>query len=154
MDTERKQKIRRRLLLCGWIGYLVILGYLVFFSGGLGREAAAERGRFNLIPFQEIHRFLHYWEKIGSGFVFLNVLGNVLAFVPFGMMTPELFPVFRKAVRMILLGLAVSLLIETLQLVLRVGVFDVDDLILNTLGTALGYGFYLLFRRHPERKRG
>lgn len=49
-----------------------------------------------------------------------------------------------------------SLLVELLQLVFRVGSFDVDDLLLNTLGGMAGYGLYRLFVRyyHQRNQRG
>ena len=38
-------------------------------------------------------------------------------------------------------------LIELLQLVYHVGIFDVDDIFLNTGGAVLGYLVYLILRR-------
>lgn len=49
-----------------------------------------------------------------------------------------------------ILGFALSLTVETIQLVCKVGCFDVDDLLLNTIGSALGYVLFLIcdkFRR-------
>ena len=48
---------------------------------------------------------------------------------------------------MVLLGFSVSLAVETIQLVTRVGIFDVDDLMLNTLGAALGYLVFAVCNR-------
>ncbi|MFR2190096.1 MAG: VanZ family protein, partial [Blautia sp.] len=53
--------------------------------------------------------------------------------------------------RVMLLGFSFSLLVECTQLVTRVGTFDVDDLMLNTLGAVIGYLFFALcdrIRRH------
>ena len=52
----------------------------------------------------------------------------------------------------VLLGVDFSLFVETIQLISKVGSFDVDDLILNTLGAALGYLAYRLIRRYFRRK--
>ena len=41
-----------------------------------------------------------------------------------------------------------------MQLILRVGCFDVDDLLLNTVGGCIGYFVYLLFRRYWRGKYG
>ena len=70
---------------------------------------------------------------------FLNIGGNVLGFMPFGFLLPILSVRIRRGAAVILSGLAISLAVETIQLVTRVGIFDVDDLLLNTLGAALGY---------------
>ena len=45
----------------------------------------------------------------------------------------------RRPLTVILLGFCVSLAVETIQLAAKVGIFDVDDLMLNTLGAAVGY---------------
>lgn len=45
-------------------------------------------------------------------------------------------------------GLAVSLLIETLQFTLAIGTFEFDDVIHNTMGTVFGY--YIMTRINPE----
>lgn len=135
--------------------YLVLLVYLLLFSGGFGRQESLQEGTgYNLVPFREICRYVKYWRQIGTGSVILNVIGNVIGFVPFGMLVPALFPVFRKAWRVILLGLFVSVTVETLQLLFHVGIFDVDDLILNTLGTAAGYGISVLLRRLAKGRNG
>jgi glycopeptide antibiotics resistance protein len=38
------------------------------------------------------------------------------------------------------------LVLETLQLLLRRGSFDIDDFILNSLGFFIGYGLYRIFK--------
>ncbi len=48
----------------------------------------------------------------------------------------------RNGFFIILSGFSISLTVEVIQLITRVGCFDVDDMILNTLGAALGYGIY------------
>lgn len=76
---------------------------------------------------------------IGNFAVFINLAGNVLAFVPFGFFLPMLNRHTRGIFRMALFTFEFSFLVETIQLVSRVGSFDVDDLTLNTLGGILGY---------------
>ena len=55
-------------------------------------------------------------------------------------------PVINRRMRngffIILSGFSISLTVEVIQLITRAGCFDVDDMILNTLGAALGYGIY------------
>ena len=71
-------------------------------------------------------------------FVFLFV-GNVACFVPFGFGLPALTPLRRSVVPLCFLG---SLLIEALQWAFGTGVPQVEDVILNTLGAALGYALF------------
>lgn len=63
---------------------------------------------------------------------------NVLLFLPFGVMLPMLWPVFRSGQRTAWAGLAASGIIETAQLFTHRAT-DVDDLITNTLGAVMGY---------------
>ena len=46
----------------------------------------------------------------------------------------------------ILLGMILSLMLETLQFILAVGATDITDIITNTTGTAIGVVFYSLLR--------
>lgn len=68
----------------------------------------------------------------------LNFYGNILMFIPFGLLTSLLSRRQQHALRNILFGSLISLFIEVCQLFLGRG-SDVDDLILNTIGTCLGY---------------
>ena len=144
MNIRTKKVIRA----VGWILfgiYLAGLIYMLFFSESYGRAAFPERQyRYNLEPFQEIRRFLTYWETVGPVAAFLNVGGNVLGFLPFGFLLPVMSSRLRRAVPIILLGFCVSLAVETIQLATKVGIFDVDDLILNTLGAAAGFLVFVL----------
>ena len=76
---------------------------------------------------------------LGTFAVFCNLAGNVIGFIPFGMILPVIWPKTGKVLRILLLSFEFSLCVETIQLVWKVGSFDVDDLILNTLGGVIGY---------------
>lgn len=119
---------------------VLLLTYFLFFSEEYGRVAAEERVyRYNLIPFIEIRRFWIYREQLGVFAVVTNLLGNVIGFIPYGFILPVIARKCRSGFFIILSGFGISLLVETIQLITKVGCFDVDDLILNTLGAALGY---------------
>lgn len=120
--------------------YVLLLIYFLFFSEEYGRVAAEERVyRYNLSPFIEIRRFWIYREQLGVFAVVTNLLGNVIGFIPYGFILPVIARKCRSGFFIILSGFGISLLVETIQLITKVGCFDVDDLILNTLGAALGY---------------
>ena len=70
------------------------------------------------------------------------MVGNVAAFLPFGFFLPIISRRSKKWYNTVMLGFGFSLMLETLQLIFRVGSFDVDDMQLNTLGAALGYVIY------------
>lgn len=140
-DTKKKIRITGLIL---FICYLLGLTYFLFFAEGYGRTVTNREYSYNLVPFLEIKRFWNNREIIGSFAVFINLAGNVLAFVPFGFFLPVLNVHARGILRMALFTFEFSLLVETIQLVSKVGSFDVDDLMLNTLGGILGYVIFAL----------
>ena len=122
-NTTRNQKL-------GWvlfIAYLALLVYFLIFSESLGRDASQRDYAYNLELFKEIRRFYVYRKQLGMEAFLLNVFGNVIAFMPCGFFLPIVSRRSRKWYNTVLLGFLLSLSVETLQLVLRVGSFDVDD---------------------------
>ena len=123
--TTKRQKM-------GWVLfllYLALLSYLMFFSEDFGRTNPNRGYAYNLAPFKEIMRFITYYETLGMRAVVVNLAGNVIAFMPFGFFMPVVSRRSRGPVRIIFLGFGFSLMLETIQLVFKVGSFDVDDLI-------------------------
>ena len=106
--------------------------------------AAPFSGRWELVPFTGT---ADLWRAGIVPFVFLFV-GNVACFVPFGFGLPALTPLRRAVVPLCFLG---SLLIEALQWAFGTGVPQVEDVLLNTLGAALGYA--LFHAVHPATRR-
>lgn len=83
-------------------------------------------------------------------FLGANILGNILMFGPLGLLLPLLWKCFRKFSKTVLFGFVISFTIEFSQLFLARGT-DIDDLILNTIGTMLGYlTFVILCKLFPK----
>ena len=118
-----------------------------------GRTNPKRGYAYNLAPFKEIMRFITYYETLGMKAVVVNLAGNVIAFMPFGFFMPVVSRRSRGPVRIIFLGFGFSLMLETIQLGFKVGSFDVDDLILNTLGAAIGFFCYRRVQRFRVRLR-
>ncbi len=135
-----KEKNKRLIILIGWIIfyiYILLLSYFLFFSERYGRDLITQQ--YNLQLFKEIKRFIRYRGQIGiEGFV-VNIFGNVLAFVPYGFLLPMLNRTCRRFYAIAILSVVTSLIIETSQLLLMVGVFDVDDILMNSMGGILGF---------------
>lgn len=145
----KNRRVDNRVYVVGWcmfIVYLLALTYFLFFAEATGRNFADRTYQYNLIPFHEIRRFLIYRRQLGFMAVALNLVGNVLAFVPFGLLLPLLVKWARSFGKTLVLGFEFSLLVEILQLFGKVGSFDVDDIILNTLGVLIGYVLFWLMR--------
>ena len=90
----------------------------------------------NFIPFKEIFRY-----KIGSRLFFKNVLGNMFMFVPYGFIVSYTLKEKDRAKLVISLVFLASLTIEIVQLMIG-RVFDVDDILLNTIGGIIGHYIY------------
>ena len=89
--------------------------------------------RGNLVPFHEIQLYLVAIRESGSVHSLINLLGNVIAFMPFGFMVPLLSSRKLQSLgKVVLLSFLFSLGLETTQLVTNCGIFDVDDILLNT----------------------
>ena len=127
--------------------YLMVLAYVCFWSEGYGRTEVQNTYRYNLVPFKEIMRFYTYRELVGIQAFLLNLFGNVLAFIPVVVMVPIVSRKNRKFFRVLGLTFLLSLFIECIQLIFKVGSFDVDDLILNTLGGVIGYVVFWLMNQ-------
>ncbi|GGG66554.1 VanZ family protein [Edaphobacter dinghuensis] len=146
-----KAKRTRWLAACALIAYSVILIRLVVFKaipviriGHLRfRFAGPHTGPANLVPFKTIAP-----ELIGHGnrlIDLVNLMGNIIPFMPIGLLAPLVFRsiTWQKALA---LGVAIGLTFETMELIFRVGIFDVDDIMTNALGVLLGYAVFAMFK--------
>ena len=148
-NTTKRQKL-------GWvlfILYLCLLAYFMFFSESFGRTDTDREYAYNLVPLKEIIRYFRYYRTLGMTLFLINIVGNIAAFMPFGFFLPIISRRSRKWYNTVSFGLVFSLTLETLQLVLRVGSFDVDDMLLNTIGAALGFWVYKLVQWTRVRMR-
>ncbi|MAU12618.1 MAG: VanZ family protein [Anaerolineaceae bacterium] len=113
-------------------------------------EAVLRQARSaNLIPFHTIERSLTYRQ-----FNSVNVLiYNIAAFVPLGLIAPALIRRRWRWLLVPLMGLLVSVGLETIQLVTTLGEADIDDVILNLAGTSIGYVLFAITVRLGNWRR-
>ena len=135
-----------------FIAYFIMLLYFTIFSESLGRTLGSEQPRYNLVFFTEIKRFWNYREQLGLWACFMNIFGNIIAFMPVGYLLPAICEGRKSFVDAVCAGFVTSLLIECTQYVFRVGSFDVDDILLNTLGAALGFICWLIVHKYVDLK--
>lgn len=133
--------------------YIILLAYFLFFSERYGRTLGSDEYRYNLTLFKELKRFITYRNEIGLESFVVNIIGNILAFTPFGFALPIISVRNRTLINITLLSLEFSLTIEIIQLILKVGIFDVDDLFLNTLGGIIGGLCFLICHRMLRVKK-
>jgi len=107
----------------------------------------------NFVPFKTIYFYL-FLADINLNIRIENLAGNIIGFVPFGFILPLLAKKFQKLSTVAFATFCLSLTFELLQLVFEFGSFDVDDLILNTIGGILGYiPFKLAFLFIDSKKK-
>lgn len=142
MNYKKSKKVRilGKVLFVLYVAFIV---YFLIFSDWYGRTGGMQEYRYNLELFKEIKRFWEYKEQLGTYAVFTNLFGNVLIFVPFGFFLP-MASRYRSFFAAIFYSFGLSLCVETFQLFTKVGSFDVDDLLLNTLGGTVGYIVFII----------
>ncbi|MCM3713405.1 VanZ family protein [Halalkalibacter oceani] len=123
--------------------YIVVVLYITLLAWNYGASLgpAGPGGRnYNLIPFRSIYRIGVFSPTILDPLRIL--VGNILLFVPFGFLLPAVWRHLRHALVVVLIGMGFSLMIETSQFLFTHRVANVDDVILNSLGVWIGYGFF------------
>ena len=122
--------------------YTIFLLYLMFF--GMGR-LQYEDNIVRIKPIVSTVWFIH--ETISWLDIIRIVLGNVVMFIPFGFLG-WVFPQLKNLKSLIITFVSAIVIVEALQYFSRLGVFDVDDVLLNTFGVFLGF----LIRDFLERR--
>ncbi|NMA51276.1 MAG: VanZ family protein [Mollicutes bacterium] len=119
---------------------LFAICYLILFYDLVTRVDINTYSGVNLIPFAEIFRY-----SFESKMFYYNVMGNIIMFIPFGFIVATYLKP-KKIWPHLTIGFIVSLTIESVQR--NIGrSFDIDDILLNTIGCVIGYILYLLFIR-------
>ncbi len=114
---------------------LILSAYVLFILDLALLQFPARDPPTNLIP---LHSIVADWTAGGRGFV-VNFVGNIVAFMPIGLIPSLARPRRTTAWHAALSCLCLSAMIEVGQYFSGRRVADVDDLILNTLGGLLGY---------------
>lgn len=122
---------RKKLAHIGFALYLILLFWLVLFKLEPRFWALPQTGRsLNLIPFGA--------SMMQNGGISLSeIIYNALFFVPLGIYL-SLLNITEKAWHGILIGLAISIACEAVQYLFKIGASDITDILMNTLGTAIG----------------
>lgn len=128
--------------------YTVLTLYFLYI--GFNRTSFLQDSsmRYSLIP-EGIP--LHF--PMGRDFqIWFFELGNFVAFIPFGIVIPLLFRC--NFIRFITLFILSITILEILQMLSRLGSFDIDDIIINVLGAAVGFWAQRLVHRDRDKFKG
>lgn len=145
-----------------WLALILLLVYGAFLSkkilfkkGGFRyykhyfnneyKHYSVKKGwaKANTVPFRTINLYKKGLERNNTTAEY-NIWGNLLGFVPLGILLPLAIPFFRRWWVMLPAGFLVSLGFECIQLYTGLGIWDVDDLLLNTGGATAGYVLFVL----------
>ena len=129
---------RERLHILMYINLLVIL-YFTFSPLVLDPDEIFNC-KINLIP------FVYLTDYDNRTHMIMNIFGNILMFVPSGIILPILYKRLDNFFKVVGTGFLMSLAIEILQLPFASRTSDVDDLIMNTLGVAVGFVLYIIVK--------
>ena len=140
------EKTIHALLTAGLILVLLVYAYALFKIVLAKYGFATGFRELNLVPL----RFLRGDSTVDTSVTLKNVLGNVALFIPLGVLVPALSkrPRFWET---LLTGVVLSLCFEALQYAFSWGASDIDDLILNTLGTLIGAFLYFVLFLHKKK---
>lgn len=139
----------------------VLLGYLfkrkklllksifVFYLATLF-EITTLRGYYNLFELDHSDLFMGKWQLVPLYYTFRGLqvgwwefiypfFGNILWFIPLGLLLPLVYSKIRSINVIVIIVLAVSLSIEVIQWILNTGISDIDDIIFNLIGGLIGY---------------
>lgn len=146
---KKKIKDAKKLKVSKIVLWSIFLIYMIIVLG------ATIRYRPSLYESVNLHLFSSYKEAYNNFSLneWRNVILNILMFVPIGFMMPLLSKKCEKWYITYLGGFFITLFIETLQLISKRGIFEVDDIINNTLGYAIGYGIVMIFISLFKRKK-
>lgn len=136
---SKKERKLRYCIFTLFLLYIIILLRITLFKQAsmynLFAAIGASERTISFIPFKSIFDMIS--TDISLIRILENVLGNIIIFIPFGLLLPIILK--KKNKNIVLSGVILSALIEILQFIFGLGSTDIDDLLLNTIGVIIGY---------------
>lgn len=124
------------------ICYLAVVFGAVFLSRG------------SMYGIANLHLFSSYKEgyhEMDMSLLRNNAL-NIMLFIPFGFLLPLYSDKLKKIYKVVPIGFIVTLAIEIIQYITKMGIFEVDDIFNNTFGTLIGYCIFMIFYNLLKKK--
>ena len=120
--------VSKELMMLTFVVYILCLFQIVTSNDVSGVHGV------NITLFKELTRY-----QVGTRLFYRNIVGNIMMFVPFGFFTSYYLKLERKSF-IFFLSIIISVVIELIQL--KIGrAFDIDDILLNIIGSMIGYYF-------------
>ena len=136
---------KRKAAKCAWLFALTMYLYFVLNLTLFNRNFGQFENNMNLTFFQ----MSYYFPQL----TLIHLAENFVLTLPLGFLLPMGFDLFRKPYFGLFTGFVMSMVIESIQFVTGLGNFELDDIIMNTLGAVVGYFFLKMVSRHFEKKQ-
>lgn len=138
-NNKGRNKVLNFMFWIMFIFYLLMVLDVLFLRGGLNNR------NVNLIPFKSISEGIDVYDGIRYRLIDIQIWANVLMFVPAGIYR-MIFNKKNSKFKAFINIAIISVLAEIVQYVLAIGVTDIDDVILNSLGGLIGIIIYSLLK--------
>lgn len=142
------RKGKRPILIIVFALYCAALAYLTLLKG-IGATfdmtyAEYIKANSNIIPFFSFYVFITtpYKSAVVVKYFIINLVGNLLLFLPWGLLLPSIAYKLRSFGRFFVFTSIVIVIIELLQLFLMLGSADIEDYLLNIIGAVTGFFLY------------
>ncbi|MHC1721679.1 MAG: VanZ family protein [Aminipila sp.] len=132
LKGQKKINLKSACIVAAFVCYLLMVLYATLFS----RESMG----YCSVNLDLFSSYLEAWNSFTLRRWQLLIL-NIIMFVPFGMLLPLMNKRFKRVIWSASAGALFTILIETVQLIFNLGVFEVDDIVNNFAGAMIGYGF-------------
>jgi glycopeptide antibiotics resistance protein len=149
--------MKKEFLATTFVVYLGVVAAITIIPTRISRLRSPHSDHVNLVPLDYSFRCFRQDRAAHphlTAFCFRNTLGNLVLFLPLGILLPLTFDRWRSLKRVMAIAFCLSLSIETIQFLSRfIGsprAVDIDDVLLNTLGACLGFFVYQLANKNRE----
>ena len=158
---EEGDPVKRRIVyhILFW-GYCALMAWLLFgrtrydITDGYWNTLSQH---LSLQPLHAIRLFANVllgdYSDVSRRSAIVNLVGNIIMFLPLGFFPSLLWKAFQKWWKMLLWGTGIIACVELIQLFALVGNCDIDDLLLNLAGILMGYGLCSVLRWIKGRRR-
>lgn len=143
LKRKGRVKYHTNLVVTIIYGILLSLSCSFIFVMTLFKRSAGVDFDFRAKPFESY--YIAFAE--GGTEVLLQIIINIAMFIPIGFLLPCCFRLYEKYRYVLITTVIVSVSIELLQLIFKMGLFETDDVINNVFGVMIGLGIYVVLKK-------
>lgn len=128
--------------------YFILLAKILFFKYiSFFQFISGHYQRINSVSLEPFFTISNYYSIGLFNFIAnMNILGNIVIFVPMGIFI-SLYSNRERIINGIFYCLCISVIVEVIQFIFGIGITDIDDIILNTVGGFIGIAIYKILMK-------